>query len=1842
MEGRPEVSATLPRNRGATLPGYRVGSVRYDVRLAPQDGPGALLPTRRCSEGDLVTTARKNCVLEEGTAVDGVRNAQGHTAFRPLVNNGPTTPSLPSLRLIGTSGATLQEVTASPLPLKEAHSLVSHKLPVPVVSPLLPPVSPRPPAGRRSFNASPRPWVSPAPQAELSAASESPDNRGSDSSGVGGRWRVAPTDGVSVHTKSGSDTNPLKLSSNPPEANKSASLWGGARPAPPINSPVDATTFRSEATILVTQCDDAQAARRSSQGSRSPICWRRGVGALSLLKAAPSNEGEGMGAQRTAAPGAAAGGAVVVEEVRADGLPPPAAKYMCCVAGRSPRQLVPRHATMFSYPGPPRPAIPEEPASAHLTSDQRSAQPPTPPTHAHGRTVQCEVFSGGGGGSLATGGSGHGDRVAPPEPVTPQDSCGAAPSGLGERTSRRLVRPRPEIPDHLYRRWAALLPSDAGISYKHKPQQESVGGHGGVGPSGGPVAGPADEGARSLTSPDLSPASGGPPESPDYSVDFSSSSAARFRLGNSTGVLGGGRKEGGRGPPPSRPPRSRQDHLESLRKCTERLKTPSPDKKARADSAPPPDTSSACKGPESVPPRAKTKGRNNEPRSVVTRHPSLGKSPSLPPQLPSAKEGGDSKPSSPPTAKDQKDVGPQGGAREDEDVFKEDIAKLPPRPRPEPRLGISPRVIPFRSASVSQVDVTSDGPFSSRSSKSPTAIRLYPICTNYYFSNTLPRRKPAVADKEEGRSQDGPELHPPLAAAVSISDMTNVGAKTGSSQPEKLENKSKSESELSAAGLRASDGGSPKVDILVKDLRDNNNARGKKADSKEEPDEGGRKDKPKHLNVNEIELKCDQRGGNDSKQMASENIKHEMPSHSDGAQGVNKVDLEKSITESDAKTVQNVVENDCKTDITKMNNEQNLIDGEKNTSACVVDHKDLNVDDIANSKISIGISNETPQNVDVNSKSSENLDKERALGSDTQRGSDGDPGGQGLATTATSAPCRGDVAKTKGSTEGGDTVNDVAGIRTSVGEIPSLQGDVYGPPTSKKDSTAEAPRLSEEGAAIEGRRSVGDVTSPEFVLESGIEGHNDEVSVADRGDVSVLGKDGTCEVSGAPPGGEPPNSGGLVPPEDTLKSVHDPQEHKEISDVDPSALSNKISLVHNECPPPKSDIRLAEIPSEESSAAPRADAASVGEGKAPHAEGSGGQCTDRRQIECQVLQKEPRLSQCLVIKSGAREGEGDPLGVQGATSECRVMRSRPRLPREDSDGDSGEREPSRATYITQVSDEGIFEEEIKSQEPRDSSDSSSQDSVGVSQEPCEEAVEAAAASATEAPVRTGSRRRRKLTEEGSERSLTFPPPRKGSQADSIGYSSVESNGLRSLTTSGGYGDRGSSEEQRSSVSLAESFQSEASQPRDTHQLLIISESRPIDRAERKKKHHSDPSCERRGSTDALLYLSDPHLGNTTTEGEATRTSSKGVVSQASTDSEGRDERGEQPIVGVPRLTPQVMFSGHESDGSDYPPCRTPARNASPIPYLQDSDSGDRSAPRSPLGPRRYSKRPLRGPYGEMLEAEMSKSKSSSTYLTEDSYFRLREAKSCSPRPPSPASPAVMVEGTGRPSLIIPTTRSFDDSAISINYSNTSDRPLRRKISEETDPGATSPVGGTAWESDGEGTLSPPLSIGPVHQRTASSPCKLFSEGGFTSEEEQELVDYYSAATRLLAQQNQHQRTQQHRQQQQQQLQPDLTQQEHLGSELASEARQPGTHEHRHTPDHRHSHKRHRVSIVLSWSSSSLLLLKPGNECCTPHTHATDAGCNTLPTCTLHTYSTFLSPSSTFTFVILTVYFVLRC
>ncbi|XP_066963602.1 pneumococcal serine-rich repeat protein-like [Macrobrachium rosenbergii] len=1001
MEGRVGGAKTLPRSKGATLPGYRVGSVRYGVRLAPPDAQGCSpSPLRRCSEGDAANRANLNCdgrgggggageEEEEESLELGGRSRRALLSFAEDEEVGEAAapshhvPS-PSCGSVASAASTAPPAEAtnalgtvshgsSPLVLKEAHSLLNHKrtlLTVPSLSPhALPPVSPRPHSRRRSFNALPRPWVAPhvnhgATAATTTAVTPAATTGTEDVSDrcreETRRWHTPPIDGVSGATNTSASSSSSSSSTSPkinlglyrgngsspsPSSSSSSSSFSRKEPRPaslppppPAGSPGDVATFRSEATILVTRGGDEGLRRREASSGvsvRSPISRRRGVGTLSLAKnisnfsepreeeeeeeeeeegvgVGGDEEDESVGGRRQVATGAttttaaaaaavtavaaAPGGAALVEEVKVGGLlppPPHGAKYTCCVAGRSPRQLLPRHATMFSYPGPPRPAIPEEPDSAHLTSDQCSALFPKTPSHAHGTTGQTTVLSGRCSESVASGGSGHRDRVAPPAPVTisitttnitttpfssvtiaatssSTSSAAGSPTTLTtttaaaatatataasttageERKQRRPVRPKPEIPDHLYRRWAALLPPPHGGAadvQQPKQKQQNVRGSSDTKGATGGTHRLSDEGPLTAPFDFHPPASGTPRRFSSDQLDLQSDifqNFAQLRLGIPTGDLGGGRREGGRGPPPSRPPRSRQDHLEKLRKCTERLKTPSPDKKARGgggggggdalsttDATAAAAAAAAAGGSDSgVPPRShKSKKRSSETRGgAMNRHPSLGKSPSLPTQLPSSQNQDDAvKRLSPLPAKENSEAPlPPSHRREDEDVFNETIAKLPPLPRPETRLVIPPRVIPFRSASVSQVDVRSDGSFCGRSSKSPIATRLYPFCKDYWGSNTLPRCKPptATGEGESEGSASQRSHHPPLTAAASISDMTNVGGKGASSPPEKLENKSKSESELSltthnnnnnnSSSSNSNSSGSPKVDLL--------------------------------------------------------------------------------------------------------------------------------------------------------------------------------------------------------------------------------------------------------------------------------------------------------------------------------------------------------------------------------------------------------------------------------------------------------------------------------------------------------------------------------------------------------------------------------------------------------------------------------------------------------------------------------------------------------------------------------------------------------------------------------------------------------------------------------------------------------------------------------------------------------------------------------------------------------------------------------------------------------------------------------------------------------------------
>lgn len=190
-----------------------------------------------------------------------------------------------------------------------------------------------------------------------------------------------------------------------------------------------------------------------------------------------------------------------------------------------------------------------------------------------------------------------------------------------------------------------------------------------------------------------------------------------------------------------------------------------------------------------------------------------------------------------------------------------------------------------------------------------------------------------------------------------------------------------------------------------------------------------------------------------------------------------------------------------------------------------------------------------------------------------------------------------------------------------------------------------------------------------------------------------------------------------------------------------------------------------------------------------------------------------------------------------------------------------------------------------------------------------------------------------------------------------------------------------------------------------------------------------------------------------------------------------------------RLTVSVNLTLAADDVNQGAVSSTPASSAVSTPYRQNTPSPfspdqlliDSNScgvqQKSPLTPRRYGlkRRPLRGPYGEMLEAEMNKSEfgkmyssatsSSSTnaggvkrnttaegdltFLREPNLRIItnREAKSSSPRPLSPSS-STIPDGDTTPisaispsinysvrqnSLPLPTSHSLDDSQLKVGY-----------------------------------------------------------------------------------------------------------------------------------------------------------------------------------------------------------------
>ncbi|XP_024084629.1 rho guanine nucleotide exchange factor 17 isoform X2 [Cimex lectularius] len=162
--------------------------------------------------------------------------------------------------------------------------------------------------------------------------------------------------------------------------------------------------------------------------------------------------------------------------------------------------------------------------------------------------------------------------------------------------------------------------------------------------------------------------------------------------------------------------------------------------------------------------------------------------------------------------------------------------------------------------------------------------------------------------------------------------------------------------------------------------------------------------------------------------------------------------------------------------------------------------------------------------------------------------------------------------------------------------------------------------------------------------------------------------------------------------------------------------------------------------------------------------------------------------------------------------------------------------------------------------------------------------------------------------------------------------------------------------------------------------------------------------------------------------------------------------------GSPRRFPILNRNDSLSEGESDNGCRTTPNRNSPSLFapsdLSDGENKLTNQTRSPQPPRRYSKKPIRGPYGQMLEAEMKKPETRKFTIHHDDLKFLEEF--------------------GQPSKPV-RQRTMDDSHLKRSY--TSPEPSdsvksgsKRKVNENV------PFGGNKPEVH--------------HQRTTSSPSQL--------------------------------------------------------------------------------------------------------------------------------------------------------
>lgn len=163
-----------------------------------------------------------------------------------------------------------------------------------------------------------------------------------------------------------------------------------------------------------------------------------------------------------------------------------------------------------------------------------------------------------------------------------------------------------------------------------------------------------------------------------------------------------------------------------------------------------------------------------------------------------------------------------------------------------------------------------------------------------------------------------------------------------------------------------------------------------------------------------------------------------------------------------------------------------------------------------------------------------------------------------------------------------------------------------------------------------------------------------------------------------------------------------------------------------------------------------------------------------------------------------------------------------------------------------------------------------------------------------------------------------------------------------------------------------------------------------------------------------------------------------------------------------------------------------------------SDSESRASAGNDSSLLRYSKRPLRGPYGQMLEAEMKKPDANRKQLASDLKF-LEDLSTGSMV--SLSSSSSVGAGDPKPKYVTRNrgnaNHSFDDSQLKNNLhllapiSSKISNVTKRKVSVDSVAGS-----GSVGDSDQK------LEI--VHQRTTSSPSKL--EGFGPSEVSNELLE----------------------------------------------------------------------------------------------------------------------------------------